>query len=128
MNGRRRISGLKGSWEWLKFAAQLPANPILFNNVTGHLTVFSGRCIVTGMSAFNSSVSGSNVDLYDGTDGSGIPFDVLPFGSSAPFSRTYGGQGILLESGLHMYTGAATLAGSAWLIPLWHDDYTEPGD
>lgn len=128
MERRQRITGLKGSWEWLNFAAQLPANPVQFSGVAGGRLVYSGRCILTGGAFSNSATTAGSVSILDGQDGNGGAVAFQAVAASAGVPLVLPGQGILLEVGAYMVASAAVLAGALYLIPLWHDEYTAPGD
>lgn len=128
MERRRRIEGLKGSWEWLEFAAQLPANPQMITGQAGNKLIYSGRCILTGACVNNTATTAGTVQLLDGQDATGGLVAGGNVAASGITNVPVNGQGILCEVGVFLVVATATLTGSILIIPLWHDEYTAPGD
>lgn len=122
-----RISGLKGSWAWLQFAAQLPSNPQPLKNITAGSLVYSGRCILTGAIFNNTATAAGAVQLLDGVDATGalIAGAQLPASTLTPLSTV--GQGILCEIGVFLVPTGTIAAATVLVIPLWHDEFTSPG-
>lgn len=128
MDRRNRISGLKGSWEWLEFAAQLPANPQFITGQSDSGLVYGGRCILTGASMINQATTAGSFNLLDGLDATGGVVVATALAASGVGGPNLPAQGILCELGVYLQITTATLKGSIWVIPLWHDQFTSPGD
>lgn len=128
MYGDPPIRGLKGSWEWLHFAAQLPSSPQFVNSQSASGLVYSGRCILTGATFLNSGTAPGQAILHDGLDLSGGVVSVTPIAANAAGNPVLPAQGILCEIGVFLEVVTATLKGGVFVIPLWHYDFTEPGD
>lgn len=119
---------LARSWDWLYFAAQLPANPIPVPSTSASKLVYSGRCILTGGVFTNSGGGAGSVQLLDGQDNTGTLVGAAAVAAGATSPITIAGQGVLCELGVYLVVTTATIIGSAWIIPLWHDQKTPPGD
>lgn len=123
----RPIEGLKGSWDWLEFAAQLPANPQAVTTQSANGLIYSGRCVLTGAFLNNTATTAGSVQLLDGQDAKGllVAGAQLPAATITPITAP--AQGILCENGVFMVLATAIVSGSVLIIPLWHDEYTAPG-
>lgn len=128
MRTRPPIEGLKGSWEWLRFAAQLPSSPQFVSGQAANTLIYSGRCILTGATFLNSGTAPGQAILHDGQDVSGGVVSVTPIAASAAGNPVLPSMGVLCELGVFLEVTTATLKGSVFVIPLWHYEYTEPGD
>lgn len=128
MRERDRAADLAGSWEWLEFAARLPARPVPIASGSAVLTVYSGRCIFTGLSLTNSGGSGGTALVYDGLDVSGTPAARMGIGANSTSQFAAPGQGILMEIGVTLNPATLTLQGTAYVVPLWHGPRTPPGE
>lgn len=117
----------KGSWEWLEFAAQLPAQPFVFGPTAANALVYSGRCILLGGSYLNSATAAGTVQLLDGQDATGGLVVATAVAASSPATPNLPGQGILCEIGVFLLPGGTTIKGSVYVIPLAHYDFTPPG-
>lgn len=124
----QRIEGLKGSWEWLAFAAGLPAKPILVPGISADTQLFTGRCIFKGFSVRNNSGGSSNFDLYDGHDANSPAISLQSTSSSQVSAVTLTGGGILVENGIFVHAIAGPINGSIFVVPLWHGERTPPGE
>ena len=121
------IEGLKGSWEWLAFAAQLPAKPIYTGGFKGTFTVYSGRCIVVGGYVFNDGTTAGQSYLYDGLDATGMKTSDVQVPASAAVPLTLGNVGILHEIGVYQNTSGILVEAAYYIIPLEHLPHTPPG-
>ena len=121
------IEGLKGSWEWLEFAAQLPAKPMPLVSATANTLVYSGRCILAGASVFNNGTAAGGINLLDGLDGKGAIVTLIPLAANSGQTLELAPQGVLMEIGVFATISTATITGSIYIIPLWHERLTPPG-
>lgn len=128
MEHSQRSTTLKGSWEWLRFAAQLPSRAIPFTNQAAPFLGFGGRCIVTGLSWNNTATTAGRVDILDGVDGNGGIAWRAPAVATALGSAAIPPNGIMLEIGCWLNLNSVTLTGALLVIPLWHYDWTPPGE
>lgn len=127
MSERLRGQDLKRSWEWLAFAGDLPAKPLRINNLSGNAELYTGRCIVTGMSFVYTGTSGGLVTLHDGQDTSGAPVLFGGFGSNQEINKPVSGKGVLCEIGVFAEITTGPVNGVVWFIPLAHYNITPPG-
>lgn len=125
---RPRQEGLKGSWGWLNWAAQLPSNPQPLANAAASVLVYSGRCILTGISVQNNGTAAGGINILDGQDATGTAVIIQPLAAQAAAQVNLPGQGVLCEVGVYAQITTATIRGAVYIIPLWHDDFTTPGD
>lgn len=124
---RARPRGLKGSWEWLAFAAQLPANPIPLTSLSASTLIYSGRCILMGASVQNNGAGAGGINLLDGLDATGAAVVIQPLAAQAAAVIDLPGNGVLCELGVFAQITTATIRGSVWVVPLWHYPNTGPG-
>jgi hypothetical protein len=117
-----------GNWEWLRFAASLPAKPVQFIAQSTNRELFSGRCIVREITGLNNGVAGGTLTLNDGGDASGTLVLTQGYAASASFSHSIAAFGALCEIGLFLVTGGQSLTGNVLLVPLWEYNITPPGD
>jgi hypothetical protein len=118
----------KGSWDWLRFAAGLPASPYPFTAQTSNLLLLSGRWIVKGVSWANPTAGGGLMNMLDGQDATGTMFYTQGYATGQSFTQALGGDGLLMEQGVFLVPGGGTLTGAVWAIPLWAYDITPPGN
>lgn len=123
-----RIGGLKGSWEWLEFATQLPGKPVPVPAGLGTALVFPGRCIYLGVNLINSATAAGRVVAYDGQDATGPVIDVAAIPASGIVSAGTTASGVLCETGVTLAVTTAVVTGSVIVIPLWHHKMTPPGE
>jgi hypothetical protein len=128
MDGRRKISGLKGSWEWLQFASQLPAKPVPLLAPSGNVVAFSGRCIYLGVNLVNSATTAGRVAVYDGLDVTGPLIDVAAVPASGVLPATRAAAGVLCELGVTVSLTSIVVTGSVLVVPLWHYFDGPPGE
>lgn len=125
----QRDHPLRGSWEWLAFAARLPAKPLTVNAPAAPQRLYSGRCLLTGMCLYNSAAVGAAVVFYDGTDTNGLAAGQIHFAATSGNFGPLATGPILLESGLVLSPGAGTVVGAVYVIPLdVHFGTTPPGE
>ena len=124
----RRIKGLEGSWEWLEFAASLPARPIIFGPVSADTQLFTGRCLYKGFTMANNAAGGGNFNLYDGRDANGPPLNLDFPSNGSTINRFTFGAGVLCESGIFLHVSTGPMVGSLFIVPLWHGEFTPPGE
>lgn len=117
----------RDSWEWLAFAASLPSRPIPFVGVSGNTLVYSGRCILTGVTANNTNAASGVIQLLDGLDATGVPAWQVHAGGTNQVQSILPNNGVLMDIGVFMEVSSATITGSVLLIPLAHYDMTQPG-
>lgn len=118
----------KGSWEWLRFASQLPAKPFPFTTLSVGKVIYSGRCILREITGLNNSASGGTLTLLDGLDASGVNAGTQGYAASSQFSHSFAAFGILLEIGCYLNPGTGPITGSVALVPLWEYNITPPGE
>ena len=87
----RKDRGLKGSWEWLEYAAQLPAKAVNFTTSADTL-IYGGRCIYMGFTMANNAVGGGNFNLYNGRDANGAPLNLDFPSNGSTINRAAAGQ------------------------------------
>lgn len=122
-----QAEGLKGDWEWLRFAASLPAIPITLPSLTANTLLYSGRCILTGLNVENQGGGSGVMNLRNGVDNTGEYIAILPLGATASASQQFGTLGVLLDIGLYAEIVSVTMRGAVFVIPLWHYGFTSPG-
>ena len=120
--------GLEGDWEWLQWAASLPAKAILIPNITVDTQLFTGRCIYKGFTIANNAVGGGNFNLYDGRDATGYPLNLDFPGNGTTITRSLTGGGVLVENGVFCHVSTGPMLGSLFVVPLWHYPHTVPGE
>lgn len=128
MDEHRRISGLKGSWEWLQFAAQLPAKPIPLLASSGTVVAYSGRCIYLGINLINSATTAGRAVVYDGLDTTGPVLDLGAVAASGILSANTAAAGVFCEMGVTVALTSIVVTGSVLVVPLWHYFHTPPGE
>lgn len=128
MDDYRKIRGLKGSWEWLQFAAQLPAKPVPLLVSSGTVVAYSGRCIYLGTNLINSATTAGRVVVYDGLDTSGPIIDLAAVAASGIASVNTAAAGILCELGVTVSLTSIVVTGSVLVVPLWHYLDSPPGE
>lgn len=119
---------LRGSWEWLAFAASLPADPVPFSGLTANTLLLSGRVIVTGLGFYNASTQAGGLNLIDGMDASGNLVAPIGVGSAAGATWDPGGQGVLFEQGVFLQPTNLVAHGCVYCIHLWKYKNTPPGE
>lgn len=120
--------GLKGSWEWLQWAARLPAKPIPFATSAANLQLFTGRCIFWGVQVINTSTTAGIMTAYDGRDTTGPELGSSSIAASGRAGLTAPAVGVLCESGVYLALSSSTVTGSLLCTPLWHYPFTPPGE
>lgn len=128
MDEYRKISGLKGSWEWLQFAAQLPAKPVPLLASSGNVVAFSGRCIYLGTNLINSATTAGRVVVYDGLDTTGAVIDLAQVAASQVLPSRIGSPGVLCELGVTVALTSIVVTGAVLVIPLTHYLDAPPGE
>lgn len=128
MQQHERVHGLKGSWDWLGYAASLPGKPVPLLSSSGTFTPFPGRCIYLGVNLINSGTAAGRVIAYDGLDATGPVIDVAAIPASGIVSAGTTASGVLCENGVTLAVTGATVIGSVIVIPLWHYPWTPPGE
>lgn len=125
--GEPRGQDWKSRWDWLHFAAGLPAKPFHFKALAASQQLPTGRYIFVGGTLNNTATTAATVTLYDGQDNTGeIIFQVtVPASSSVPVNTA--NDGVLTEIGLFLAVSGGTVTGSVWAVPLWHYNITAPG-
>lgn len=124
-HGRERLE--RESWEWLHFAAQLPAKAINLTTPAAGGLIAGGRWVLTGYSLFNESTSAVSFWVYDGQDGNGklvVPNQVP---ASGYLQENLPGRGILIDEGIYVGISGGVVEGSVFAIPLWKYGKTPPG-
>lgn len=124
----RRGRDQKSSWEWLQFAASLPADPIPLNGaLTGQL-VETGRQILMGGSLVNSASVARTWNVYDGYDNTGVQVAqiTVPAAGNAPLAMP--AAGVLFETAVFARFSGGLVTGSLWVVHLWKYPFTPPGE
>jgi hypothetical protein len=124
----RRNRGLKSSWEWLEYAAGLPARHVAMPGPTNWGQVVGGANLLMGATIANASGAAVTVTIRDGADVSGDPMAVLvvPANSGLPWAGP--ASGIMAEIGIFIASPGASVTGVVHYIPLEHEQRTPPGE
>ncbi len=122
-----RSVDVKRSWEWLSFAATLPASPIQFLSQAANKQLATGRYIVTAINAANTATTAGTLTLYDGQDTTGEILGVIEAGASLSNNLVLGTTGAMCEIGIFMAVSGGTFTGSVLAIPLTRYTNTPPG-
>lgn len=117
----------KESWEWLQFAASLPAMPIPLPSLAASQILYSGRCLLTGYSLQNNGTAAGGVNLLNGQDTTGLIAVILPLTAQQAVSNTAGTMGVLMDMGVYAQITTAVIRGSVYIVPLEHLPFTMPG-
>jgi hypothetical protein len=117
----------KRSWEWLSFAATLPASPIQFLSTAANKQLAGGRYIVTAINATNAATTAGTLTLYDGQDTTGEILGVINLAAGTSLNLILGTTGTLTEIGIFMAVSGGTFTGSVLAIPLSRYNITPPG-
>lgn len=125
--GEPRGQDWKQRWEWLNFAAGLPAKPFQLSGVTASQKLNLGRYIFVGGSLNNTATTAATVTLYDGQDATGEIIFQVTVPASSSLSVNTANDGVLAEIGLFLAVSGGTVTGSIWAVPLWHYNITPPG-
>lgn len=123
----RERQALRDSWEWLAFAASLPSIAVPFTSLAGNDKVYSGRCILTGVTCNNSATTSGVIQLLNGDDNTGAPLWQVHVGGSNQAQSILPNNGVLADIGIFMTVSTLVITGSVLLIPLQHYDKTSPG-
>ena len=124
----KRGRDLKASWEWLAFAASLPADPVPFGPISAGQLLQSGRAIYIGAAFKNTGTGGGDLQVLDGMDASGNLVDRITVAANGLARATGLPYGVLCESGIYLVPTSATLQGVLWLVHLWKYPFTPPGE
>lgn len=128
MDKFERTRNLKASWEWVEFAAGLPARHAAVPGPTAWGQVVPGANLFMGATIANASGAAVTVTIRDGADVSGDPMAVLvvPANSGLPYVGP--SSGILAEVGIFIASPGANVSGVIHYVPLEHNQNTPPGD
>lgn len=124
----RPPGGLKGSWDWLAGASQLPAKPMAYAVGVGAGLVMSGRAILRGGFTGNGNAVAGHLSVYDGLDANGVEVWRVAVPASGVANLNIPDGGILLEIGCWVVSVGSSCSGSLILVPLWHYPFTPPGE
>jgi hypothetical protein len=127
MADRLRSLETKSDWEWLSFAASLPATPFGFAGISASRQLLTGRYIVTGASVYNTATTAGTLALYDGLDTTGQLIIVESAAASASQDLPIGANGVMTSMGVFLSISTATFTGTVWAIPLDRYNITPPG-
>lgn len=128
MEDYRKVRGLKGSWDWLQFAAQLPAKPVPLLASSGTVVAYSGRCIYLGINLINTATTAGRVVAYDGLDTTGPVIDVAAVAATAVLATPRPASGVFCELGITVALTSIVVSGSVLIVPLWHYPDSPPGE
>lgn len=117
-----------GSWEWLRFASQLPARPYQFTNAVAGGLIVAGRYILREITGLNNATVGGTLTLVDGQDAKGVIAGTQGYAASAQFSHSFATGGVLMELGIYLVPGTGNLTGTVVAVPLWEYENTAPGE
>lgn len=117
----------KGSWEWYRFAAALPSIAIPILGESGSGLAYTGRCILTGWSVFNTTSTAGNLAIRNGQDANGqiVAQLAIPASGNAPMPP--GQAGIIIDVGIFTVLTTAVVTGALYVTPLFHLPKTPPG-
>lgn len=110
------------------FAAQLPSQAIQLTSQSTDTVLYSGRCIFLGHSVSNAATTGGYARYRDGLDLNGAVIGHYGMSASSSSNVNAPGQGVLVEIGVFLDLSTVNLTGCIYVIPLWHYDFTPPGD
>lgn len=119
---------LKASYEWLNFAASLPATHVGYKGQSANFQGFKGRCILTALFVNNGNAAGQTIVLHDGEDASGPIVHQAFITNGANQNQPFSPRGILCETGVYIELFAGPWNVTLFVVPLWHYDRTPPGD
>lgn len=128
MAGYRRGAPLTGSWEWTRYAAQLPAKPYQFIATAAPKLIVAGRYILREITGLNNATVGGTLTLLDGQDATGAIAGTQGYAASAQFSHSFSTGGVLMEIGIWLNPGNGNLTGTVLAVPLWEYENTPPGE
>lgn len=128
MDRPERGRGLKASWEWLEFAAGLPAKHAAVPGPTNWGQVVGGRNILTSATFSNASGAAVTITIRDGAAADGDPMAILvvPANSGLPWDGP--ASGVLAEVGIFIASPGANVTGVIHYVPLEHNYGTPPGE
>lgn len=88
--------------------------PVPFPTTTG------GHVVVFGYSlAESTGAAGARVDLFSGTDATGVLALPIPLGAGMGVEEWFGPQGLWFENGLFCRLTAGAVIGSIFLVERW---------
>ncbi len=125
--GARLARSMRSSWDWLVIAARLPAKAFALPSAGAAGLIYSGRCILTGVSVTNNATVGFSVTIYDGMDITGLQILRLGGAAGANVNVAVPNVGVLAEIGLVCNSFGAAISGVAYVVPLQHYPFTPPG-
>lgn len=128
MREHDRAADLAGSWEWLRYAAQLPAKSVPFAGAAADMLLYSGRCLLTGGVVNNGNAGGQTFALRDGQDASGVLLYQVFLNTGSNAYPALPPNGVLCEIGVWAHVSGGPMSGSVFVVPLWHGPRTPPGD
>lgn len=123
-----RGTHMQGSWDWLRFAAQLPAKPFQFTSVSAGKLIVAGRYILREITGLNNATVGGTLTVLDGQDATGVICGTQGYAASQQFSHSFSTGGVLTEIGIWLTPGNGTLTGTVLAVPLWEYENTAPGE
>lgn len=127
MDKFERTRSLKASWEWVEFAAGLPARHATVPGPTAWGQVVAGANILMGATISNASGAAVTVTIWDGADATGDPLAVLVVAANGGLPWTGPSSGILAEVGIFIASPGANVTGVIHYVPLEHNWNTPPG-
>lgn len=117
----------KDSWEWLRYAAQLPSEPIPYSGISAGTVIVPGRCIFLGGPIFNASGATHTYSVRDGFDTTGPLLASINLANSTGSILTVPVTGVLVKNAVFLDTATGPISGSMLVIPLWKYPFTPPG-
>lgn len=117
--GESGVQALEDELEMLALFSRLPAMSVPFAGVAASGTLYSGRCILQGLTLHNLATTGGNFLLHDGLDASGAIVFGLYYGAGNYDNHSIGTAGVVCEIGVYLDISlAAPWTGALFLIPL----------
>ena len=118
---------LKASYEWLEFAAGLPAKVVPWTNESASFQGFKGRCVLQAVAGINGNAGTQSIQLHDGEDASGALIFPTAVPGNGYLFQPFSPRGILCETGVFVQIPAGPWSITLLLVPLWHYSNTPPG-
>lgn len=114
-------------WEWMRFAAEMPAVAVPLPTASGTGLLSGGRCILAGWSLQNTATTAGVITLVNGQDSSGMTIVTLGLAAAATDNGRPGITGVIMDVGLFYSVSTGTWKGAVFMIPLDHYPNTPPG-
>lgn len=119
---------LKRSFDWLEFAAGLPAHHVPYKAASASFQGFKGSCILQAVWVNNGNAAGQTFILTDGEDATGPIIHQAFIGNGQNQNQPFSPRGILCETGVFVQLFGGPWNMTLFVVPLWHYTSTPPGE